>query len=189
MNFNEITKEECAEALAKIVTVLSEIILDPEESKTSLYPKAEEAFNAIAEEVGYEGAQFGKVSFDENFQREAAKLFYGVGNTTIGLTHSFWAEGLKAVAGENTHSAFKTYLSNGLKNATNQPDDHICVELAFLGHLLAENKIEDAKQFAKDEILSWWPTAEINIDNHTNDENVKTFFASVTAALKFAEAL
>ena len=39
MNYQEITREECSEALAKIITVLSEIILDPHENKTSVYPK------------------------------------------------------------------------------------------------------------------------------------------------------
>ena len=37
MNYTEISREECSEALAKIITVLSEIILDPHENKTSVY--------------------------------------------------------------------------------------------------------------------------------------------------------
>lgn len=49
MNYIEISREECSEALAKIITVLSEIILDPHENKTSVYPKAAEAFNGIAD--------------------------------------------------------------------------------------------------------------------------------------------
>lgn len=55
MNYIEISREECSEALAKIITVLSEIILDPHENKTSVYPKAAEAFNGIADEVGFGG--------------------------------------------------------------------------------------------------------------------------------------
>lgn len=153
MNYQEITREECSEALAKIITVLSEIILDPHENKTSVYPKAAEAFNSIADEVGFNGSRFGNVAFNEDFDRDAAKLFYGVGDTTIGMTHSFWAGGLITVTGKNTHEAFKTYLSKGLQNTSNLPDDHIAVELAFLGHLLAEDKIEEAQQFVKNEIL------------------------------------
>ena len=179
MNYQEITREECSEALAKIITVLSEIILDPHENKTSVYPKAAEAFNSIADEVGFDGPRFG----------DAAKLFYGVGDTTIGMTHSFWAGGLITVTGKNTHEAFKTYLSKGLQNTSNLPDDHIAVELAFLGHLLAEDKIEEAQQFVKNDILAWWPTAEQNIDSKTQNSGIKAFFASVTAALKFVEAL
>ena len=164
--FQEITREECSEALAKIITVLSEIILDPHENKTSVYPKAAEAFNSIADEVGFNGSRFGNVAFNEDFDRDAAKLFYGVGDTTIGMTHSFWAGGLITVTGKNTHEAFKTspastvlltsaksYLSKGLQNTSNLPDDHIAVELAFLGHLLAEDKIEEAQQFVKNESL------------------------------------
>ena len=113
MNYQEITREECSEALAKIITVLSEIILDPHENKTSVYPKAAEAFNSIADEVGFDGPRFGEVTFNEDFDRDAAKLFYGVGDTTIGMTHSFWAGGLITVTGQNTHEAFKTYLSRG----------------------------------------------------------------------------
>lgn len=189
MNYQEITREECSEALAKIITVLSEIILDPHENKTSVYPKAAEAFNSIADEVGFNGSRFGNVAFNEDFDRDAAKLFYGVGDTTIGMTHSFWAGGLITVTGKNTHEAFKTYLSKGLQNTSNLPDDHIAVELAFLGHLLAEDKIEEAQQFVKNEILAWWPTAEQNIDSKTQNSGIKAFFASVTAALKFVEAL
>ena len=179
MDYTEISREECSEALAKIITVLSEIILDPHENKTSVYPKAAEAFNSIA----------GEVTFNEDFDRDAAKLFYGVGETTIGMTHSFWAGGLITVTGQNTHEAFKTYLSKGLQNTSNLPDDHLAVELAFLGHLLAEDKIEEAQQFVKNEILAWWPTAEQNIDSKTQNADTKAFFASVTAALKFVEAL
>lgn len=62
MNYQEITREECSEALAKIITVLSEIILDPHENKTSVYPKAAEAFNSIADEVGFNGSRFGNVA-------------------------------------------------------------------------------------------------------------------------------
>ena len=189
MNYQEITREECSEALAKIITVLSEIILDPHENKTSVYPKAAEAFNSIADEVGFNGSRFGNVAFNEGFDRDAAKLFYGVGDTTIGMTHSFWAGGLITVTGKNTHEAFKTYLSKGLQNTSNLPDDHIAVELAFLGHLLAEDKIEEAQQFVKSEILAWWPTAEQNIDSKTQNSGIKAFFASVTAALKIVEAL
>ena len=94
MNYTEISREECSEALAKIITVLSEIILDPHENKTSVYPKAAEAFNGIADEVGFGGPRFNEVTFNEEFDRDAAKLFYGVGDTTIGMTHSFWAGGL-----------------------------------------------------------------------------------------------
>ena len=90
MDYTEISREECSEALAKIITVLSEIILDPHENKTSVYPKAAEAFNSIADEVGFDGPRFGEVTFNEDFDRDAAKLFYGVGDTTIGMTHSFW---------------------------------------------------------------------------------------------------
>lgn len=160
MNYTEISREECSEALAKIITVLSEIILDPHENKTSVYPKAAEAFNGIADEVGFGGPRFNEVTFNEEFDRDAAKLFYGVGDTTIGMTHSFWAGGLITVTGKNTHEAFKTYLSRGLQNTSNLPDDHLAVELAFLGHLLAEDKIDEAQQFVKNEILAWWPTAE-----------------------------
>lgn len=188
MNYQEITREECSEALAKIVTVLSEIILDPHENKTSVYPKAAEAFNGIADEVGFTG-RFSTVTFNEDFDRDAAKLFYGVGDTTIGMTHSFWAGGLITVTGQNTHEAFKTYLNKGLQNTSNLPDDHLAVELAFLGHLLAEDKIDEAQQFVKTEILVWWPTAEQNIDSKTQNADIKAFFASVTAALKFVEAL
>lgn len=188
MNYQEITREECSEALAKIITVLSEIILDPHENKTSVYPKAAEAFNGIADEVGFTG-RFSTVTFNEDFDRDAAKLFYGVGDTTIGMTHSFWAGGLITVTGQNTHEAFKTYLNKGLQNTSNLPDDHLAVELAFLGHLLAEDKIDEAQQFVKTEILVWWPTAEQNIDSKTQNADIKAFFASVTAALKFVEAL
>lgn len=149
MNYIEISREECSEALAKIITVLSEIILDPHENKTSVYPKAAEAFNGIADEVGFGGPRFNEVTFNEEFDRDAAKLFYGVGDTTIGMTHSFWAGGLITVTGKNTHEAFKTYLSRGLQNTSNLPDDHLAVELAFLGHLLAEDKIDEAQQFVK----------------------------------------
>ena len=189
MDYTEISREECSEALAKIITVLSEIILDPHENKTSVYPKAAEAFNGIADEVGFGGPRFNEVTFNEEFDRDAAKLFYGVGDTTIGMTHSFWAGGLITVTGKNTHEAFKTYLSRGLQNTSNLPDDHLAVELAFLGHLLAEDKIEEAQQFVKNEILAWWPTAEQNIDSKTQNADTKAFFASVTAALKFVEAL
>lgn len=65
------------------------------------------------------------------------------------MTHSFWAGGLITVTGKNTHEAFKTYLSRGLQNTSNLPDDHLAVELAFLGHLLAEDKIDEAQQFVK----------------------------------------
>lgn len=188
MNYQEITREECSEALAKIITVLSEIILDPHENKTSVYPKAAEAFNGIADEVGFTG-RFSTVTFNEDFDRDAAKLFYGVGDTTIGMTHSFWAGGLITVTGQNTHEAFKTYLNKGLQNTSNLPDDHLAVELAFLGHLLAEDKIDEAQQFVKTEIIVWWPTAEQNIDSKTQNADIKAFFASVTAALKFVEAL
>ena len=188
MNYQEITREECSEALAKIITVLSEIILDPHENKTSVYPKAAEAFNGIADEVGFTG-RFSTVTFNEDFDRDAAKLFYGVGDTTIGMTHSFWAGGLITVTGQNTHEAFKTYLNKGLQNTSNLSDDHLAVELAFLGHLLAEDKIDEAQQFVKTEILVWWPTAEQNIDSKTQNADIKAFFASVTAALKFVEAL
>ena len=99
MDYTEISREECSEALAKIITVLSEIILDPHENKTSVYPKAAEAFNSIADEVGFDGPRFGEVTFNEDFDRDAAKLFYGVGDTTIGMTHSFWAGGLITVTG------------------------------------------------------------------------------------------
>ena len=187
MNYIEISREECSEALAKIITVLSEIILDPHENKTSVYPKAAEAFNGIADEVGFGGPRFNEVTFNEEF--DAAKLFYGVGDTTIGMTHSFWAGGLITVTGKNTHEAFKTYLSRGLQNTSNLPDDHLAVELAFLGHLLAEDKIDEAQQFVKNEILAWWPTAEQNIDSKTQNAGIKAFFASVTTALKFVEAL
>ena len=159
MNYTEISREECSEALAKIITVLSEII------------------------------RFNEVTFNEEFDRDAAKLFYGVGDTTIGMTHSFWAGGLITVTGKNTHEAFKTYLSRGLQNTSNLPDDHLAVELAFLGHLLAEDKIDEAQQFVKNEILAWWPTAEQNIDSKTQNAGIKAFFASVTTALKFVEAL
>ena len=125
------------------------------------------------------------VTFNEEFDRDAAKLFYGVGDTTIGMTHSFWAGGLITVTGKNTHEAFKTYLSRGLQNTSNLPDDHLAVELAFLGHLLAEDKIDEAQQFVKNEILAWWPTAEQNIDSKTQNAGIKAFFASVTTALKF----
>ena len=189
MNYQEISREECSEALAKIITVLSEIILDPHENKTSVYPKAAEAFNGIADEVGFGGPCFNEVTFNEEFDRDAAKLFYGVGDTTIGMTHSFWAGGLITVTGKNTHEAFKTYLSRGLQNTSNLPDDHLAVELAFLGHLLAEDKIDEAQQFVKNEILAWWPTAEQNIDSKTQNAGIKAFFASVTTALKFVEAL
>lgn len=189
MNYTEISREECSEALAKIITVLSEIILDPHENKTSVYPKAAEAFNGIADEVGFGGPRFNEVTFNEEFDRDAAKLFYGVGDTTISMTHSFWAGGLITVTGKNTHEAFKTYLSRGLQNTSNLPDDHLAVELAFLGHLLAEDKIDEAQQFVKNEILAWWPTAEQNIDSKTQNAGIKTFFASVTTALKFVEAL
>ena len=84
MNYIEISREECSEALAKIITVLSEIILDPHENKTSVYPKAAEAFNGIADEVGFGGPRFNEVTFKlKKFDRDAAKLFYGVGDTTI----------------------------------------------------------------------------------------------------------
>ena len=130
-----------------------------------------------------------RFTFNEEFDRDAAKLFYGVGDTTIGMTHSFWAGGLITVTGKNTHEAFKTYLSRGLQNTSNLPDDHLAVELAFLGHLLAEDKIDEAQQFVKNEILAWWPTAEQNIDSKTQNAGIKAFFASVTTALKFVEAL
>lgn len=188
MDYTEISREECSEALAKIITVLSEIILDPHENKTSVYPKAAEAFNSIADEVGFDGPRFGEVTFNEDFDRDAAKLFYGVGDTTIGMTHSFWAGGLITVTGQNTHEAFKTYLSKGLQNTSNLPDDHLAVELAFLGHLLAEDKIEEAQQFVKMKSCLR-PTAEQNIDSKTQNADTKAFFASVTAALKFVEAL
>ena len=66
MNYQEITQEECSEALAKIITVLSEIILDPHENKTSVYPKVAEAFNSIADEVGFNGPRFGDVTFNSD---------------------------------------------------------------------------------------------------------------------------
>ena len=39
MNYIEISREECSEALAKIITVLSEIILDPHENKLPFIPR------------------------------------------------------------------------------------------------------------------------------------------------------
>lgn len=189
MDYTEISQGECAEALAKIVTVLSEIILDQHDYKTSLYPKALEAFNTISKATGFNKALWVPVNFNEAFHQEAAKLFYGVSEQTIGLTASFWAEGLIAVAGKQTMETYQTYRENSLMNSSNLPDDHLAVELAFLGHLLAEDKISEAKIFAQNNILNWWPSALKNIEARTENRDIKNFFLAVNASLMFLEEL
>ena len=182
MDYQEITREDCAEAMARILMVLSRIVLEPQ-GNSSDYEKAQIAFNAFAEGVDYSGAVFKEVVFDEEFEREFAKLFYGVGDTTIGLTHSFWSGGLIAVAGE------KTYHDSGLSNTSTLPDDHLAIELTFLSHLLAQNKVKEAQGFASEEILQWWRTAQENINNKTQNGSIKNFFAAVTSALEFVERM
>lgn len=189
MNYQAITREECSDALGKIFNVLSRIILNPQDSSNSDYSKAAQAFNALADEGGFTGDRFLEINFDENYHRDAAKLFYGVGETTIGLTHSFWSGGLITVTGEKTHEAFKVYQSKGLRNTSNLPDDHIVVELDFLSCLLGEGKVEEAQQYVGKEILAWWPTAEENIDEKSGNQEIKDFFASVSTALRFVESM
>ncbi len=188
MDYQEITREDCAEAMARILMVLSRIVLEPQ-GNSSDYEKAQIAFNAFAEGVDYSGAVFKEVVFDEEFEREFAKLFYGVGDTTIGLTHSFWSGGLIAVAGEKTREAFKTYRDSGLSNTSTLPEDHLAIELTFLSHLLVQNKVKEAQGFASEEVLQWWRTAQENINNKTPNGSIKNFFASVTSALEFVERM
>lgn len=189
MDYTEISREECAEALSKIITVLSEIILDQHDYKTSLYPKAQDAFNTISKATLFNKARWASVDFNEAFHQEAAKLFYGISDHTLGLTASFWASGLVSLAGKNTMDAYQTYRQNSLMNSSNLPDDHIAVELAFLGHLLARGKITEAKSFAHNNILNWWPTALKNIEARTQNKDIQNFFLAVNASLIFLEEL
>ena len=68
-------------------------------------------------------------------------------------------------------------------------DDHLAIELTFLSHLLAQNKVKEAQGFASEEVLQWWRTAQENINNKTQNGSIKNFFAAVTSALEFVERM
>lgn len=74
MDYQEITREDCAEAMARILMVLSRIVLEPQDNSSD-YEKAQIAFNAFAEGVDYPGAVFQNVVFDEEFEKKICKAF------------------------------------------------------------------------------------------------------------------
>lgn len=189
MNHTEITREETAEFLSKILTIQSEILANPTAETCSLYPSAEQAFNALSEALGYSGEPFPNIAFSDDFNRSFAKLFYGVGEKTLGLTHSFWTEGGLSTAGAGTGNAFAIYRKEGLGNATSLPDDHLAVELAFIAKLLSENKIKEAVDFTVKEVLSWWPNALLGILRASSSEDLNKFFKSINSSLLMVSEL
>ena len=189
MNHSEITREETAEFLSKILTIQSEILANPTAETCSLYPSAEQAFNALSEALGCSGEPFPNIAFSEDFNRSFAKLFYGICKKTLGLTHSFWTEGGLSTAGTGTRNAFAIYRKEGLGNATSLPDDHLAVELAFIAKLLSENKIREAVDFTLKEVLSWWPYALLGILRASSSEDLNKFFKSINSSLLMVSEL
>lgn len=183
MDHTEVSREETAEILSKILTIQSEILANPTAETCSLYTSAEQAFNALSEALDCSGDLFPDIAFSEDFNRSFAKLFYGIGEKTLGLTHSYWTEGGLSTAGAGTGNAFAIYRKEGVGNATSLPDDHLAVELAFLAKLLSENKIKEAVNFTEKEVLSWWPSALLGILRASSCEEQNKFFKSVNSSL------
>ena len=189
MNYSEFSQEDCAQAMSKIFVALSQILLNPTSDSSELFINAKVAFNAVADEVEFGGARFKPVDFNDDYLRNTASLFYGVGDKTFGLTASFWITGAAAVASSETHEIYQIFAESGLANTSTLPEDHLAVELCFVSHLLQSNKISEAKNFITDKIDFWWLKAEKHLATVTNDHNIKNFFTAISTSLAFVREL
>lgn len=183
MKMEKLSKAEIENGLAKIFAVFSEILFNPNPDTVAVYRECADAFNLFSQELAFNGAPFEPITFNDNFFKDFARLFYGVGNETLGLTHAYWSEGGVSVAGYNTGVAFDLYLQEGLKNATNLPEDHLAVETAFLAKLLSENRTASAISFVEKEILAWWPTFISRLSRETQNMDIVHFFDAINSAL------
>lgn len=123
-------------------------------------------------------------TFGESFQKEFARLFYGVGEDTISLSSSFWLDAKDLLCQETALRVSRLYAESGLGNHSNMPPDSLSVEVGFLGHLIAHKEFGNAKTFLEREILSWWPLVMKKISKESRNEEVLKFFESIDEVLK-----
>lgn len=91
-----------------------------------------------------------------------ARLFYGVGPSTVPLAQSCWENEQSLHCGDACRKTHDLYARHGLVNdcADHLPDDHIGIVLPFAAHLLREGKVEDLHQLIVGGVCLWWPHAE-----------------------------
>jgi TorA maturation chaperone TorD len=100
--------------------------------------------------------EFGPVDIDE-LQQDYLRLFVGLGTPLAPPWESAWASDARLVFQRETLDVRYWYRSAGLQVAAlhRQPDDHIGLELEFVGRLRERHEPETAAAFAREHPLTW----------------------------------
>ncbi|MCD8338850.1 MAG: molecular chaperone TorD family protein [Burkholderiales bacterium] len=92
-------------------------------------------------------------------EAEFAKMFYGIGNSTIPLLESSWWNEEQLVCQDANRRATKFYADHGfsMKEGLEWQADHLSVELAFMAKLLGElpDSNEELKKFFKTHVKNF----------------------------------
>lgn len=169
----ELSNKELRVAFNTILGLMTGLIFEPDESKNSSYERAVNVYNQLVD-IHY--PQIASVNIDKNFLKDWARLFYGVNDSCIGMTHSYWTEGGKSLVGNNTQTTYQAYKTKGLKNNTTLPDDHLIVEMSFLSSLIEQDRNSEAQTFLQNEILVWFPSLVAKVKKQSTNKDIHNFF-------------
>jgi TorA maturation chaperone TorD len=100
--------------------------------------------------------EFGPVDMDE-LQQDYLRLFVGLGTPLAPPWESAWASDARLLFQCETLDVRYWYRSAGLEVADlhAQPDDHIGLELEFMGRLLERGDAEAVERFATEHPCAW----------------------------------
>lgn len=100
--------------------------------------------------------EYGPVDVEEVAQ-DNLRLFVGLGTPLAPPWESAWASDARLLFQRETLDVRYWYRSQGLEAAQlhREPDDHIGLELEFIGRLLERDDVETAAAFAHEHLLAW----------------------------------
>lgn len=91
---------------------------------------------------------------------EFARLFYGIGETTIPMAGSCYANDLRLHCQQPYHDARAFYARHGVARSETLglPDDHVAIELAFMHELAGTPAAVDTqREFVERHLAPWIP--------------------------------
>ena len=119
-----------------------------------------------------------------------ARVFYGVGPTTIPLAQSCWENEQALHCGQACRKAHDLYARYGLVNdcPDHLPDDHIGITLPFAAHLLRQSETDDLRQLVNSMTL-WWPHAEALLRQQAEWQTLAPVLQTFTRFIEYERQL